>query len=585
MADAKIHALIQAVNRLVVEDTGTRSLATDNQLVGRVTRSDRRRLAPLADNLDLPARLAPRPGEPDSRAEIRAALTEVVAGCAGVLEPREPVPETANKYGRARLGTAMSRAYAAFATPRLVSRLVPNGRPDDLGVFPVPTVEGDVAAARAIAVAISARNGRPEETIVTELVAAGRGAVAPAAAQMLLRSRPGFAALPAPERNALTRMVGDHLESVFESSDPQRLRAGRNPIEVMQDRQTAVGVGAGAVTGASIRATEEIQHLHRFFGQRGWPAAVEQPESVYELCERIQGAVGELTGAPESRWNGTLQEELGQAPDTTLRLTREHAMALGKLLESSAGRPLEPVDASAAREAVQVAASSYARWAVPAEYDDRHEAATQAVATRFAAIEQAVGTAFAEDNFREIVDRSLPAELADQVRRAAPPEPDREYAPAARGFAAAVDTAVGRPPGETLRQMAGEGPLRMAQVAAEALVADSAVENVERPFAHRLITDEIDKSFEELPLDDPHSHGRQTAKVAEAMAEVYGDDPGTARRESAAVDRAQAGDPLRFAPGHDPAAAAPRGATVPATAPTAGTSVTSTRAERHDRDR
>ena len=102
MADANVVNLIRSINHLVVEDTGTRSLATGDRIVARVTWSDRRRLGPLAASLDIPARPAPAPGAPDPRPEIRAALTEVIAGCAGVLEPREPVAETAYDYGRDR---------------------------------------------------------------------------------------------------------------------------------------------------------------------------------------------------------------------------------------------------------------------------------------------------------------------------------------------------------------------------------------------------------------------------------------------------------------------------------------------------
>ncbi|MGY4770921.1 hypothetical protein ACXC9Q_28765 [Kribbella sp. CWNU-51] len=78
---------------------------------------------------------------------------------------------------------------------------------------------------------------------------------------------------------------------------------------------------------------------------------------------------------------------------------------------------------------------------------------------------------------------------------------------------------------------------------------------------------------------------RMALVAAEAMAEVYGDEPGTARREAAGADRARADNPLRFAPGHDPATTTPRTTTAPANAPTATQSAASLQSEPRDRDR
>src|SRR5207244_4058605 len=151
---------------------------------------------------------------------------------------------------------------------------------------------------------------------------------------------------------------------------------------------------------------------------------------------------------------------------------------------------------------------------------------------------------------REIAERSLPYELATQVRQAQPPSPDRRLAPAARAFAAVVDDAAGLEEGETLRRMAGEGRARMAGAAAEELVAASGVQNVERPFAVRLITDEADRRFDALPTeldtsrdgaqrhpDEVRRYGAETGKVAVTMAEIYAEQPGLARRESLDADR------------------------------------------------
>jgi hypothetical protein len=509
----------------------------------------------LVDNLDIPARLAPRPGEKDQRAEIRAALIETVASCAGVLEPREPVQESLYSYGRSRFETANSRLYAQYETPRLVAELRPDGRPDDLGIFPPPVIEGDLLAAHAAVVAISARTGRSERLVLRELVVAGRGAHATAAARMLLQSRRGFTALPPPERNELTTAIADHLEAQFENHERQV--PGPEIGAVLADRQQLAGFGSTAITTASRDANEEIAHLHQYFDEIGWPPAVETPDSVDELCVRIQGAVGEVLDAPNSRWDGQIKPDLTEAAATTLPLPRESAIALRQLIESSSTHPLSPADATAAREAFQTVVAAYARWAVPEEYDERHEAAADAVAPRYANIEQAVGTAIAEDQLREITDRTLPYELAIQVRRALPPDPDQRLAPAARAFAAVIDNALGLEEGETLRRMAGEGRVRMVQAAVAELVAGSGVQNAERPFALSRITDEADLQFDALDTvtGDPERYGTDIGKVAVTMSELYAENPGTARRESLAQEQ----DPMaRFASGHDPALARPQ---------------------------
>ncbi|MER7244075.1 hypothetical protein [Kribbella sp. NPDC000426] len=528
MADAQVSGLIRSINELVERDTGSWSLAVGDQITQRVTRSDQRQLRLLADNLDIPARLAPRPGEEDKRAEIRAALIETVASCAGVLEPREPVQESLYPYGQSRFEAANSRLYAQYETPRLAAELRPDGRPDDLGLFAPPRIEGDVLAAHAAVVAISARTGRPERAVLRELVGAGRGAHAMAAARLLLQSRPGFTALPAPERNELTTAIADHLEARFENHERQT--PGPEIGAVLADRQQLAGFGSTTITTASQDANEEIAHLHQSFDKLGWPPAVETPESVDELCRRIQGSVEELLDAPKSRWDVRIN------PGTP---SVEQVSALQKLIESNRTHPLSPVDATAAREAFQTVATAYVRGAVPEEYDHRHEAAADAVAPRFANIEEAVSTAYAEDHVRELADRTLPYELAIQVRHAHPPAPDQRLAPAARAFAAVIDKAAGLENGETLRRMAGEGRVLMVQAAVDGLVAASAVPNVERQFVAGRITDEADRQFDALDTGDAERYGADIGEMAVSMAH---------QRQPMA----------RFVSGHDPALARPQ---------------------------
>ncbi|MFG1814810.1 hypothetical protein ACGFIF_13665 [Kribbella sp. NPDC049174] len=612
MADPAVNDLIRTLNQLVVNDTGGRSLATGDQVPG-VTLTTEAQLRLLADNLDIPARLAPSPaavlnrgsGEAyDQRVAIRAALTEAVASCANTLEPRRPLPEPADRDHRDRLGTALSRAYAAAATPRLAPRLIPNGRPDDLGVFAPPVLEGDVAAARALALAIGARLDRRDEDVLAALVGAGRGAAAPTAARLVLDTKPGFATLPGPEQDAAVRLFAQRLESGFASREP-RAAAARELTEEVENRRQDIAGGATAVDTPSKLAADEIQKLHAFLDRLpDWHpanqaraaarATQERPESVDQLVRRIERTVGELTGARQTLWNDEIKPQTGQSPDRTLRLTEQQALALRQLTENGTAGPLAPEQLTAAREGILAATTSYARWAVPDDYTWRHEQAAAAVAPRFATLEQAVSTAFAEDNFNEIVDRTLPADLAKQVRLPSAPRLDETFAPAARGLANAIDTATGRAEGETLRRLAGEGRAGIAVAAAEAVVADSDIPNVERSFAVRMIAEEIDTKFDELPaqleswsageptgmwdrdVDDPHVYGQQVGRSAERMAEIYGEDPGLAQRESVAADRtaAQHDSVVRFAPGHDPASAGFGGVKAPANSPAASQSAT-----------
>ncbi|MEV0285355.1 hypothetical protein AB0H36_14695 [Kribbella sp. NPDC050820] len=540
MADPVLNDLIRKINQLVVDDTGGRSMATGDQVPG-VTRGNQRRLLPLAENLDIPARLAPSPeavvnrgdGETyDQRVGIRAALTEVVASCANTLEPPSPLPAPADSFHRSRLGIAVSRAYAAAATPRLAPQLFANGRADDLGRFTQPILEGDVAAAQALALAIGARVNQRDDMVLTALVGAGRGGVAPEAARMVLGVTPGFATLPDAEQEAAVRAFAQDLETGFAARDLTGARS-RKLTEEVENRRQDIAAGAGAVDTAHRLAATEIQKLHGFLDELDtWHPArreraqkitgVQRPESVHQLVERIEREVGELTGAPRSRWT---------RDDGSLQLTDDQEHALARLAEAVR---LRPEEVTAARDGFRQATAELARMAVPDEYDWRYDEAAASVAPRFLTLEQGVSTAFAEDNVNVIVGRTLPATLATQLQ--GPREVSQDGpAAVARGFAAAVDAANRRPAGETLRLMAGQGRAGMAIVAAERIAAG--VPNLERPTAVTLIAEAIDQSFDDLPqVRDAQAYGADVARLAQSMAENF------------AEEAAEAAAPLRLQP-------------------------------------
>ncbi|WP_350278507.1 hypothetical protein [Kribbella sp. HUAS MG21] len=298
MTDANVDNLIRKVGELVVRDTG--GVLFRPPAVGQDLRD---RLEPLADNLDVPARLAPtvpaalgRGSASDPRADVRASLTELVALCADSLEPPDSLPEPNDPEHRTRLAAATSRAYAAFATPRLAPQLFANGRADDLGRFPPPQLEGDVAAARAMALAISARTGIGEESALTELVADGHGAAAPTAARLLLRPDPEYLRLPEDQQGGIVRHLARDIEADFADRDVEEAAFRELTVELEARREDVSG-GAGVIDKASATATRELGKLHALL-QRTRPPQLEEVRGIVaeHLVTRVEHHAGFQTG-------------------------------------------------------------------------------------------------------------------------------------------------------------------------------------------------------------------------------------------------------------------------------------------------
>ncbi|MFF0269290.1 hypothetical protein [Kribbella sp. NPDC004536] len=617
MAEPSVERVVAGVVRFVEGDTGLRCAATTDELVAGLTDGDLRVLGLLGDNLDIPARLAPSTEEVlardrwrldpndlepsdhtfeepwDDRRAARALLTIVTARVADRLRPGEGVPEPAGQAQRDRLGWAVSRAYAESVAPRLPESLFTDGKPGDLGLFAPPVLEGDVAAARSLAFAVGVRFDQRDSDVLRELVAAGRGGAAPVIAKKMLERNPGFATLPAAEKASVVRQAAQELEANFASRDPRETKE-RELTEEVENRRDDIAGGALAVDDMNSWAGAQIDKLHAAVDEH---QAIEQPEqagTLYEQVRWIQLAVHELTGTHQSLWNETIPEP-GQAvpvPDYSLRLTRDEALALRDLTADGADGPLPAGQVPVARQAVQKVATQYARLAVPYGYDRRNEAAVQAVAPQFLALQDAVTNALGEDHLNEIIDRAVPPQYADQLRTTEPAYRDTDQAPAARAFAQAVDAARGTEfPNETLRRMAGQGRAGIAIAAAHRLVEGSTIDPGERRFAVRLIAADVDKHFDRLPaqvevwrdggysvladreVDDAAGYGEYVARLSLEMVSIFEEDPGSARRESRDLDR-QAGT-TRFAPGADPAAT-PFASVKPATTAPAATNRTAT---------
>ncbi|MEI8409112.1 MULTISPECIES: hypothetical protein [unclassified Kribbella] len=576
MADPKAEALLRKLNDLVRARTRRPPAAPDARLP-ELNPMNEWLFRQLADNLDIPARLAPTPAallnpgtweSRDRQAGIRAAMTQMVAACAENLEPNSLLPAPEDQGHRDRLGAALSEAFAVQVTPEVVPGLMPNGRPGDLGVFTPPVLEGDPAAARALALAIGARTRQTDEQVLTALVGAGRGGAAPAAARMLLDTKPRFATLPRPEQEAVVGRVAQELETRFASRDLSRAQARKLTEEVENRREDITG-GATAVDEAGKVAAEEIRDLHELMdklpashranqARAAAEALASKPESVPQLFERVQGAVGELTGAPGTLWNGQIEQmppegagrRIAQSRDGTIFISAQTEAAL-QALTGPNGR-LDPEQVADARAGLQAVSGTLAQLAVPEDHTAAHEAAADTVSPRFKTLSNAVSQAFSEDCLNEIVKRTLPPEIAQQLTAPEPPQAETRFAPAARGLASAVDAAADRPAGETLRRMAGEGRSGMSIAAAEVVVSDSAIPKVQRPFAVAEIAESIDKGFDDLP-----TAAAAWGDDAAGQSRTYGENLGQQALSMAREFEPPGQDATtRFLPGLDPAVSA-----------------------------
>ncbi|MGC4942600.1 hypothetical protein [Kribbella sp. DT2] len=297
MADKAVDTLIIAMNQAVVEHTGGLSPVYGREVL-EVTPQLRAAIEPIADNLDVLARLAPDPravlaqrgGQVvDQRQYLREHLTELVATCAGALERDDRLPGTPGSPEQDRLAVAVNKAYALEATPGLLPKVVKNGRPGDLGEFKWRVPEGDVLAARAMAVAVGARTGRQYQDVLTAQVAAGKGGAAPVAAEMLLNKQgPAYERLPQPEKEALLRQVARGLETGFAQRDLQGA-ATREQTTAVEARQLDVRGGVTPVDQASATAGAEVRALHDFLDRLPeWHAAVRERPAAAAL-----GAAGD----------------------------------------------------------------------------------------------------------------------------------------------------------------------------------------------------------------------------------------------------------------------------------------------------
>ena len=323
MADEAVDNLIVLMNRAVVEHTGGVPSVYGREVL-EVTPELRAAIEPIADNLDVPARLAPnlravlahRDGQVvDERQYLHEQLTNWWRRARARWSPTigcraRPSPRSATGWRQRSTRPTPSRRR-----PRLVPKIIENGRPDDLGTFRWRVPEGDVVAARAMAVAIGARTGRQYPDVLTAMAAAGKGGAAPAAAEMLLNKQgTAYERLPQPEKDALLQQVARGLETGFAERDLHGA-ASRELTTVVEARQIDVRGGVTPVDQASAGAAAEVRSLHDFLDRLPeWHAAVRPvaalgaggDPAVPPLTAVARG--GSSVGRSGGRWGGQGKE-------------------------------------------------------------------------------------------------------------------------------------------------------------------------------------------------------------------------------------------------------------------------------------
>ncbi|MEU8225164.1 hypothetical protein [Kribbella sp. NPDC048915] len=336
---ADVDSLVRTVDRLVELDTvdGVSSLRLGRQL--ELSAGRRQLLEPLAANLDVPGRLAPvidsignhRDGQwRDPREDVRRGLTELVAQCAESLEPDPSLPPPEDARARDRLTRAVSRAYAVNATPRLVADLFRDGRSDDLGQFAPPQLEGDVAAARAMAIAIGARTGMREADVLRKLVADGAGGAAYAATDLLLENRPDYQRLPVEQRPGIRRQMARRIEAGFAARDVRAVEERELSAEV-EARHEDVSGGAGAIDRASAMAADELRTLHTFLQDIDYWERSAAPQ----LAD-VQGIVAEqLVSRVEQHTSTTLGVDAVRSPSAVAASAAEAMVVVSSVPSES----------------------------------------------------------------------------------------------------------------------------------------------------------------------------------------------------------------------------------------------------------
>jgi hypothetical protein len=460
-------------------------------------------------------------------AAVRAAYLHASAAQAGWAVPDgNTARNEAAAAGVAPRFTTIERAVInAFAEDhfnQIVDRTLSPGLAAQIRLPEAPRVDSELAPiARGLANAIDTAKGLPPGETLRKMAGRDRVGMAWAAAEQLVPN--------SPEKPFVVQRIADSIDKRFDErpqpvGDP--LQYGQRTGQLAYKMAEIYGESPGraqqdvveAARAASVQPAREVVRLDR---------PTEAPASTYELMQRIQGAVGRLTDSPNSLWNDGYDAPPGDVPAISangdLRISFDADLALAQLTRNADRYPIltalrnssgdiRPEQFTAARDGIVEATAAYVQWAVPEGHQREAEARAEAD-PRFDVIASSVRDAFVHDNYDEIVDGVLPADLADRVKAAGPP-PRAELPAAALGLAWSIDEAKGLDPGETLRNLAGQPRADIARTAAEALVPPAAVEDA---------AERINRAFEVLPAQVSawRESGTPDAELADKLRE-YG---------------------------------------------------------------
>ncbi|MGW6281858.1 hypothetical protein [Kribbella sp. NPDC055071] len=486
-------------------------------------------------------------------AAVQSAYLTATASLAGWAVPdgntsrnEEAAASVAPRF--TRIEQAVLNAFSEDNVNQIIDRTLPADtaariRPQ------APRVDGELAPiARGLASAIDTAAGLPAGETLRRMAGQDRSGMAWAAAERLVPN--------SPEKPFVVQRIAAVIDKRFDALPPhiddpeqygQRVGELAAKIAKLSDASPEWDAAGGRVVAEGVQLDQPT----------------EAPASTYELVQRIQGAVGRLTGAPDSLWNGEYDASPGDVPAPSakgdLRLSFGADLALAQLTATADRYPIltalrdpsgniRSEDLAATRDGIAEAARACAQWAVPAG----HSREAEARAEQDPELDGPAGPvwdAFVDDNYYEILEGVLPPDLADQVKAAGPPT-RAELAPAALGLALAVDEANGRSmddPSATLRHLAGQPRADIARSAAAGLVPPAAVEEAAERIrlAFKVLPTQADTWREAGVGNDElaekvHLYGYKLAEEVQALGHRPEDHLRFAKDEALTTHRPQA---------------------------------------------
>ena len=204
----------------------------------------------------------------------------------------------------------------------------------------------------------------------------------------------------------------------------------------------------------------------------------EIPDLDNGLWERVQDAVAAESGSAVSLWSGQLNytdnpEYRGAAySDGKIELNRTLVVEPLQEMYATRGQPATAEQWSIRRNALKTVAHEFDHLAGPDGFThDRW--LNDLKPLEYRPLEEGVTEAWSQAKLDAIADRTLPPDLAAQVKAVRAPHSYPGYEPAARAFADQVGAEANLSGNEVLRRMASQPPMSKARAAADVLFDSS----------------------------------------------------------------------------------------------------------------